>query len=424
MPVAGHCRYPNCLSASVAAPQRPVHPCPRTARLTEVEYMSHPMLCRRTLAAALIALSTAAIVLPAAAQEEEDTYKSKSTTSNSGGAAGASERARMKREQKVREEAAPPLFPLASRVEPKAESSKAGVKLLKGMIASFDAHDFASVQAQLNTVLAEPTINTYDKSFAFQVAANAAGDAKQHPQAIEFFKKAIDANGLDNNGHYQVMYNLAVEQYQASLPADSLATLERFFTETKTQTPEQLGLKAGLLSQLKRPAEAAAVYEALLVANPNDKKILMNVVALYQQSGQQAKANALLASAASRGLMTAPSEYRAIYVPAITAGKLEEAVKLIDEGVAKGLVKPSPELARDYAFIGQSAYAQKKTAFAIDMFRRAAPMAANGEVWLNLARVYSNEKKFAEAKDAARHAIAQGLAKPDDAKKILALPGK
>lgn len=385
--------------------------------------MPYPTLRRRSLAAALLALTTATFVIPAFAQDDEQEYKSKAHEASSG-AAAASDRARMKREQKVRKEQAPALYPLATRVEPMAESSKAGAKMLKAMIESFDKHDVAAVQAQLQTLVADPGTNAYDKSFAYQVAANAAGDAKQNTQAVAYFKKAIDTNGLDNNGHYQVMYNLAVVQYQANLPADSLQTLERFFTETKSQKPDQLSLKAALLSQLKRPAEAAAVYDALLAANPNDKKILMNAVALYQQSGQQAKANALLASAASRGLMTAPSEYRAVYVPSIMDGKLEDAVKLIDAGIAKGLVKPSPELGRDYAFIAQSAYAQHKTALAIEMFRRGAPMAADGEVWLNLARVYSNEKKIAEAKDAARHAIAQGLAKPDDAKKILALPGK
>lgn len=386
--------------------------------------MLNATLRRRTLAAALLALTTAAIVLPAAAQDDEETYKSRSTTSNSGGAEGAAARARMKAAQKAHKEAAPALYPLATRVEPKAESSKAGAKLLKGMITSFDAHDFAAVQAQLQTLLADPGANAYDKAFGYQVAANSAGDAKQHAQAVEYFEKAIDTNGLDNNGHYQVMYNLAVEQYQASQPADSLVTLQRFLDETKSQTAEQLGLKAALLSQLKRPAEAIVIYESMLAANPGDKKVLMNTVALYQQAGQQDKANALLASAGAKGMLTGSTEYRAVYVPAITSGKLEEAVKLIDDGIAKGLVKPSPELSRDYAFIAQSAYAQHKTALAIDMFRRAAPMAADGEVWLNLARVYSNEKKIPEAKDAARHAIAQGLVKPDDAKKIIALPGK
>ena len=47
------------------------------------------------------------------------------------------------------------------------------------------------------------------------------------------------------------------------------------------------------------------------------------------------------------------------------------------------------------------------------------PMAADGEVYLNLAKVLSNSGKKAEAKAAAQKALDKGVKKPEDAKGIL-----
>jgi len=61
---------------------------------------------------------------------------------------------------------------------------------------------------------------------------------------------------------------------------------------------------------------------------------------------------------------------------------------------------------------------------AIDAYRKAAPLAADGETYLNLARLLWQEDRIPEAKEAAKQAMAKGLKKPEEAKKILALPAK
>lgn len=387
--------------------------------------MKAPTLSRRALAVALIALAAGTVAPVTFAQDEEETRSRTSRTENiSGGAAAASERARQKRESKQRKQEAPALYPGATRVQPKAETTGAGAKRLQALIAKFDAKDWAGVEADVQAIAAAADANAYEKSFAHQVAANAAADADQQDKAIGHFQKALEHNGLDNNGHYQVMYNLAVVQYQADRFADALATLERFMTETKSEDQDHVSMRAALLSQTGRGAEAIALYDGLLAKNPGDKKILMNAVALYQQADNYAKANQLLAAAFDKGLLTTQSEYRGLYVGYIMDGKFEQALAVIDKGIAAGVIKPTPELAKDYAYMGQNAYSEQKTEFAIDMFKRGADIAADGEVWLNLARIYSNEQRIGDAKEAARKAIAKGLRKVEDAQRILALPGK
>jgi tetratricopeptide (TPR) repeat protein len=69
-------------------------------------------------------------------------------------------------------------------------------------------------------------------------------------------------------------------------------------------------------------------------------------------------------------------------------------------------------LAQAYWFAGQSDQA-------IAAYRKAAPMAPNGEAYLNLARALLNEGHVAEAKQAAQQALDNGVRNPGDAKKIL-----
>ena len=66
--------------------------------------------------------------------------------------------------------------------------------------------------------LASTSTNAYERSFAYQLAGTAAADAGDKDKALADFKLAVDSNGLNNDEHYQVMFNLAVMQYQSSTP--------------------------------------------------------------------------------------------------------------------------------------------------------------------------------------------------------------
>ena len=348
------------------------------------------------------------------------------STSMRGSAAAASEMARQRKKAKQEEQAVATAanYPLATRAEPKLKASNKGSKMLNDIRTAYDAQKFSEAIAKAETLAAEASANAYDKSFAYQFAANAAIDMDEQAKGETYYKKALEHNGLDNNGHYQVMYNLAVTQYRMEKPADALVTLDRFLAETKSDMREAISLKAGLLGELDRAPEAAAMYETLLAAKPNDKTTLINTAAYHQQAGNQDRAIELLEKARKQGLLTEAKEYRSLYLTYINAEKYKEAVSIIDEGLAKGVIKPSDELANHYSVIAQNVYAQENTALAIDLYRRASQAASNGEPGMNLARVLSNEGRIAEAKQAARDALAKGLKNPKDADKILSKPGK
>jgi tetratricopeptide (TPR) repeat protein len=314
-------------------------------------------------------------------------------------------------------------YPDATRVPPKTEATKAGGKALNDIIALYQAKQYPQATAQ-GEGFASGTDNAYEKSFAYQLAATAAVDAGDRARALADYRKAIDANGLGNNEHYQIMYNLAVLQLQSGQSADALATVDRLMTETKASTPEFVALKANALTLLKRPQEAIALYEQQLAQHPDDPKVLINAAAAYQAANQQDKATALLARAQAAGSLSDASQYRALYVGYLNAGKTKEALAAIDAGLAKGILQPSPELAQAYSVMAQNAYASGDTATAIAMYQRAAAISTDGEATLNLARVYYNERRMPEARKAAQEALQKGVKNVTEAKRIAAQKGK
>jgi tetratricopeptide (TPR) repeat protein len=313
-------------------------------------------------------------------------------------------------------------FPNATRKSPELQATKAGGKALNEIVTLYQGKQYADAM-QKAEALGTSSGNAYERSFAYQLAATAAGDAGDQARAMADYQKALDSNGLDNDQHFQVMYNLAVTQYQTKHSAEALATIDRLISETKTDAPDYLSLKASLLADLKRPEEAAAIYQQLLARDPNNAKALINAALLYQQGNQPDKANALLATARSKGMLKDASQYRALYVGYINGNKPKEAVEVIDEGLAKGILQPSPDLAQGFSVIAQNAYAAGDVPMAIAMYKRAANMATDGEASLNLARVLYNEGHMADAKKAAEQALQKGVKNTTEARRIASHKG-
>ena len=319
--------------------------------------------------------------------------------------------------KKSKEEAQ--LYPNATRQSPEAEAKGQNLKSLQAMQESYEKQDYAAVVAKADEIAGKSDANSYEKSFSYQLAGAAASELGDEAKAGDYFKKAVDTNGLDNNSHYQTMYNLAVVQFGLKQNEASLATLDKFIAETKTDNPEHFKLRAALLANLGRNEEAAKMFTDELAKNPNDKKALMNAVATLQAANEDKKANALLEDAYKKGMLTEQKEIRALYVGYMNDERWKDAQKVIEDGVAKGVLKEGPDLAKDYMILGQNAYFTGSDVDAIGFYSKAAPMSPDGEAYLNMAKILRDQGKTAEAKAAAQKALDKGVKKPSDAKLIL-----
>ena len=361
------------------------------------------------------------------------------------------------------------LYPDATRQEPEAKGSpKVQTKLNKLIEAynkALEQEDEAKATAGYTTartladeIIANGSANAYDKALAAQIASQAALNTDDEAAAEGYLKQAVDANALGNNQHFQLMLQLAQLQLQKDDYTNGFATLDKYLAESKSKRPADFAFKGQYLYQADRfaecipplkqaietstnpedkvdnwtqilmvcyqeagqLAEAVKVAEQLAAKSPNDKRAQMNLASIYLNSEQEAKAAAVLEKLRAAGLMTEEKDYRQLYLTyANMDGKEKDVIAVVNEGLQKGIVKPDYQT---YLALAQAYYYSEQIPQAIEAWQKAAPLSKDGETYLNLARVLWREGRVPEAKVAARAALDKGLKKPDDAKKIIALP--
>ena len=346
------------------------------------------------------------------------------------------------------------MFPNATRQEPNGKaSSKVGKKLQK-MIDAYNADDLAQTRVLADEILAADGANEYDRSLAAQLAAQAAYNLDDNAASKAYLKQVLELGGLDNNGHYQSMLMLAQLHLADDELEPGLAVLDQYLSETGSTKPEDLVIKGQALYQAERfqeaipvlkqavesspepkdswvqllmacyaeanqHGEAIALAERLVAKNPNDKKAQTNLASVYAQGDQIEKAAEVLEKLRASGQLTEEREYRQLYVTyANMDGREKDVVAVINEGLGKGILKPDYQT---YLALAQSHYFLEQIPQAIENWQKAAPLSKDGETYLNLARVLYQEGRVPEAKQAAQQALAKGVRKPEDARKIINL---
>ena len=417
-----------------------------------------PALGRNALTMALaisIAVSATSFVRPAFAQDQQESARE-------GGGVGDKLRERREARERRRQESEgssaetaqvqeAARYPQAKREEPETKaSSKNGAKLKK-MFDAYDQDDSATVLQIADEFIANTDANPYERAISARIAGATQLNADD-ARALAYLKQAIEFNGLSNNEHFESMLLVSQLQLQAEDYAASLTTVDRFLTESGSQAPEHLVVKGNALYRLERypeaaavlkqavqaspqrkpewmqllmgvyadmdqPAEAAKIAEELSAKNPNDTSVQMNLASIYMQNEQPEKAAAVLEKLRAGGGLKTERDYRNLYALYLnTQGKEKEAIAVIDEGLQKGALKQDYQT---YNAQAQAYWFSEQPAKAIEAYQKAAPLAPDGETYLNLARALNNEGRAAEAKEAAKQALAKGVKKPEDANRII-----
>lgn len=400
--------------------------------------MNHRSLKTSLLSAALLGLLGGAVVVDNVAQAQSS----------------RSERGSKKGSQKVEQR-----YPDSTRVAPEAKNSAKVQKDVSKLISTYNDDKYAEVFPIADAILANDKANEYDKALAAQIAGLAAANSPGEEQkAITYLKKAVDANALENNAHFDSMLQLADLQLRANEedPTEGLATLEKLITEGKPKDGQIYLLKGQALYQKERYAEAIpalktalelkpdapASWNQLLMAAyseagqtgdavklaeasaakaPDDVKVQMNLANVYLQADQTPKALAVMEKLYAAGKITEERDYRNLYAMYMgSEGQEKKAIEIINAGMQKGILKPDHQT---YNALAQAYYFSEQPNEAIEAYKKAAPLASDGETWLNLARALINEGRVPEAKEAAKQAIAKGVKKPEDAQRIIKAQG-
>ena len=408
--------------------------------------MSKSRMSQQALAAALTT-ALLAFAAPSMAFAQDEGSDRSSRADRSSRSADRSER-RSSRQAPQKAEA---LYPNSSRQEPGVSASQRLVKQLNTLSEANNASDAAKGLPVADEIIANGSANTYDKSMAALLAGQLLLN-EDNDRAIAYLNQAIETGGLDNNNHFQAMLIVAQLQAQDDKYAEALATLDRYITESGSTDPKDQALKGNLLYRLERypeaiatlkplvdaggevdpqwqqilmasyaesgnSAEATRLAEQVAQATPGDKRSQVNLAVSYLQTDQNDKAIEVFERLRAAGQLTEESEYRNLYALYLNSeNKEREAIAVINEGLQKNILK---EDYRTMAALGQANYFSEQIEPAIAAWRKAAPLAENGETYLNLARVLHQEGRADEAKEAARQAIAKGLKSNTDAERII-----
>ncbi len=408
--------------------------------------MSKSRMSQQVLAAALTT-ALLAFAAPAAFAQEDGGSERSSRADRSSRSADRNER-RSSRQAPQKAEA---MYPASSRKEPGVSASQRLVKDLNALSEAANAGDAAKGLPLADGILANERANEYDKSMAALLAGQMLIN-EDNARATTYLQQAIDTGGLDNNNHFQAMLIIAQLQAQDEQYEQALASLDRYITESGSTDPKDQALKGNMLYRLERypeaiatlkplvdaggevdpqwtqilmasyaesgnSAEATRLAEQVASATPGDKRSQMNLAVSYLQTDQNDKAIEVFERLRAAGELTEETEYRNLYALYLNSeNKEREAIAVINEGLQKGILK---EDYRTMAALGQANYFSDQIEPAIAAWRKAAPLAENGETYLNLARVLHQEGRANEAKEAARQAIAKGLKSNADAERII-----
>ena len=400
--------------------------------------MKAPLVQHRILAALLMGGLVATASFPFDAQAQLAGKRSEARRGNK-------EAAPAKREQD---------YPASTRVEPEHKASQRLSKKLSKMIDGYNDAKFDVALPVAEEILADVKANAYERSLAAQIAGQIKYEQEDTNGAVALWEQALSHNGLDNNGHFGVMKTIAQLQLQDGDYAKGLASLERFLAESGSTKPDDLALKATALYYLERykdtiallepmvqaapepkdqwlqmlmasyfeaemPAQAITAAERLANKSPGDKRAQMNLAAAYLQGEKYDQAAAVMEKLRASGQLTEEKDYRQLYSVYLNSeGKERQAAAVIEEGLAKGILKGDGDT---YTMLAQSYYFSDQVGKAIEAYRKAGPLASSGEAYLNLARLLWQEDRIAEAKEAARNAQAKGVKDDKDIKRILAL---
>ncbi|HEX7987729.1 MAG TPA: tetratricopeptide repeat protein, partial [Duganella sp.] len=280
--------------------------------------------------------------------------------------------------------------------------------------------------------------------------------SKQQPDnnagLVDLLQKAIAENGLDNNTHYAFMFELAQRQLIMQDYAGAQASAQRFLTETRSNKPEVLAIEGNAYYRLQKLPEAAEALRGAIANNPSADKswtqmlvkiyydmgkpdeaaklaetmvatapaagALIDLAITYRDSKQMDKAGEVIDRARKAGQLTDLRAYQTAFgIYAKLDGHEQDVIDTVNEGLKKGVLTGNLGA---YNALAEAYYYSDQIDPAVAAWNQAAPLAKDGQIYLNLAIVLNQEQRFSAAKEAATKALAKGLPAPGEAWKQIA----
>ncbi len=331
-------------------------------------------------------------------------------------------------------------FPNATRAEPRTQTTRVVEDIQKAYdLLGEGKNDQA--RALLDKALANARATKYEQALALQGLSQIAYDEDDVAGAIDYNRRAVELDALDNRSQFNLLYQQAQLTLIEERYDESLAAIDQWLTLSGKETGEALALKGNALYRLERhaeaipvleraiqiadkpqsqwyqlliasytdagrAAEAATMIEGLLAKDPNNKGLAQQAANLYLELDQHDKATAVLRGAYDRGLLTTQEDLRALWQLYAYIGQPDQAKAVIDDGIAKGIVQPDW---RVWKSLGDAYANAEKWPDAVAAYNKAAPGSPDGELdFLRGQLMIQETGQVAEGKAAIQQALSRG----------------
>lgn len=331
-------------------------------------------------------------------------------------------------------------FPNATRQEPRTQTTRAVDDIQKAYdLLGEGKNDQA--RALLDKALANARATKYEQALALQGLSQIAYDEDDAAAAIDFNRRAVELDALDNRSQFNLLYQQSQLTLMEERYEESLAAIDQWLKLSGQETGEALALKGNALYRLERydeaipvldraiqvsdkpqgqwyqlliasytdadrTAEAATMIEGLMAKDPGNKGLAQQAANLYLDLEQHEKAAAVLRGAYDRGLLTTQDDLRGLWQLYAFIGQPDEAKAIIDAGIASGVVNADWNV---WKSLGDAYANAEKWSEAVAAYNKAAPGAPDGELdFLRGQLMIQETSQVADGKAAIEQAIRRG----------------
>ncbi|CAN5234644.1 hypothetical protein BH24PSE2_BH24PSE2_13300 [soil metagenome] len=284
------------------------------------------------------------------------------------------------------------------------------------------------------------SLDDYAQALIWQTFGFLYAQQDDYPTAIEYFEKALDSDALPNAAQSGTLYSLAGmytsrEEYQKSID-----TLMRWWPLEKQPRPEAYILMASNYAEMKKYREALPYVEAAIAGSEKPQeswyqlalaihfeteqyeeavKILRKMVArwpdklrnwemlagAHQELEQDAQALAAQMLAYEKDLVEEERKLLNLARLNMFLDLPYDAGKLLEKEIEAGNVEPTQKNLELLLSAWTSAREFDK---AIEVIDKLAPMADDGNYYLQKAQLFAEKTQWKEVAEAAREAVDKG----------------
>ena len=272
-------------------------------------------------------------------------------------------------------------------------------------------------------------------------------------QAAQEFEKSLAQKALDPDAEQVMIYSLAQIYTQLGKYDQALALINTWFQAAQNPKPDAWYLKAMILVQQEKFAEAvepakraieespepreswvglmvviysqlkdypnvATALEQLIAISPNKPQYWVQLAAVQKHLEREAKALATLQLAHEANLLRDDKEVRQLARLLFLRQQPYECAQMVQMGIDAGVVKPDAE---SYRLMSNCYIAARDNEKALEPLARAGELATDGDMYMLLGQMYLQRERFAPAIEALEKALAKS--KPDQRGSVQLLIG-